>query len=256
MRRGLRCASPSSAAAEPAVTLDDIYARHAWLWWWDGAHGVDAGADTWTDRVGSHVLAGSSYDLTSSTLGGQACALWTPTEWLPDDPGVFAGNCVAPTDAGLAMQAFRMFAVVSIPDMSTASSGAWFAWGNASDNLLLSCDARWPNAYVNASQGNETSTREGADYDDGSTRVIRWGFNMSHASHVLRVNGTAYTAATSTENPSPFYADPGYIAFNSGGFAPTALATRVVALFACAYATIDDTQAAQVETDLLTIMGL
>jgi hypothetical protein len=109
---------------------------------------------------------------------------------------------------------------------------------------------RWDGAHgVNA--GAETvSTRSGTSFDNG-VHVVRMEYNATHASHVMRVDGVAYTTAASTADIT-LNADLSGVYFGDyyGGL------LDVAAVFWCPYASINDTQAAQVETDLLTIMGL
>jgi hypothetical protein len=237
-------AAGSKKRAAGGVTLDDIFARHTWAVWWDGAHGVNAGAGTWTDRV-SGVVA-NAYDATLSTVTVGAatavrCDLVPGAGWLDVEP-------IAAAKA----QPMRLFIAGSFP--ATASAGRLVSiqtYEGSVDYLYVSAtDDDGKMSYVTDAGAETVSTRSGTSFDNG-VHVVRMEYNATHASHVMRVDGVAYTTAASTADIT-LNADLSGVYFGDyyGGL------LDVAAVFWCPYASINDTQAAQVETDLLTIMGL
>ena len=123
--------------------------------------------------------------------------------------------------------------------------------GNGSEVLIEVDTTFQEQSYVG--DGVNYSTREGTSVDDNAPHVMRAECNGTHASNLLRVDGATYaTEGWGTADPTLDLATVGVLI----GDTNAAVSTKIVAIFACAYATINDTQAAQVETDLLTIMGL
>lgn len=250
MRRGARVSQVAAAAAEEAVTLEDIYARHTWLYWFDGSHGVSAGVNgAWTDRIASYVLQGfDGATLTATTLGGLDAVRLQAAEVI-DPPSVpyFSGS-------GPVVQPARIFVVASSADTTGATASLIWSWTDYGGHKI-DLSPREMGVFdtgisiIAGDAGANVSTRTGTAWDDSQPHVVRLEHNATHASHVLRIDGTPYaTSGSATADAS--LAGAGASFLETYGQA-SAHDITIAAVFACAHAGINDTQSAAVETDLM-----
>ncbi len=79
--------------------------------------------------------------------------------------------------------------------------------------------------------------------------MVRAEYGGANASHLLRIDGATLATAPASASPTLAGALGRVMIYREA-------VMDVVAMFAIGHATINDTQAAQIETDLLTIMGL
>jgi hypothetical protein len=259
IRRGLRQSidGGSGAAPAPAVTLDDLWAEWGGdaLWWWQGGVGLAGGA--WADRVeaASMAITSANGSLSSSAISGvDAVAIAYP--------GGGDGYAAASATVTAHLQAWRAFVVVDLlssaytytigmSDAATYAPNNTRAWAYADSTAGVDLielyrgetDPFDPDSYV---RSNRTGTTE------YGAQVIRWEHGSTNASHVYRVNGSARGAGTDAD-------DIGLVGAVGGGvdLYLTEVGSQPYALI-CAFphAAMTDPQAAQFETDLLTIMGL
>jgi hypothetical protein len=146
-----------------------------------------------------------------------------------------------------------MFALLACADTTGAASCDLLVWTDYA-GVDVRLNARdLGGAGLSQIMAATNSEKDGTAWDDGSARVIRREYVATHASHVLRINGSAQGDGGDTGDAALSGEPAGYVTNYADG-----IALDFTAALICAFphAAMTDPQAAQFETDLLTIMGL
>lgn len=242
LRRGLR-RDPPPGSSLPGVTLDDIYARHTPIAWWDGSHGVNVGAGTWTDRVSGIVITAAT-SIASGTLGGQAAAVLA---------GGTDGASSAAGVALLGLSTFRIFYVFASGALTGAYYAPYYIQTGGDGVWFWNRDAGGTMSGVGDGVDYSTRNPPGAfDYGDDEPHIFDQHYNGTHASHRAWVDGAEVTdAGWSSSDVAMAGADGQLFLGTDVGI------TQTCVMFAIyAHGAMNDTEAAQVRADLLTLMGL
>lgn len=232
---------PVPQAGEPAgpVTLDDIYARHTPIAWWDGAHGLGAG--TWTDRVSGRVLtAAAGIALASGTLSARAAAVIT-------SDGSGAG-LDTPASAALASPDVRVFAAFSVAVSGSDSAQLYWLQIDGDGLGLYPWQEGASGLYAYAGDGVDYTERTGSSAGDGLAHVTQQEFGGTHASHRVWLDETEQTAAVGTADPA-ISAATGLLTVGTSNVGPLDITIGMIAVYALSE--MDDIEAAQLRTDLL-----